>query len=291
MNNNCFPFSFSDGTVELKIFKTGRELKLRNTASASSDPENLRGIHTHFTYEVFFVTEGTLELVTDRDTAVYERTTVILPPKLQHYSISSGEGSFCLLFSTEDPQLRQLLDPDVRTLPLDGTDAFYIHRAAACLKEPLPDIQEIRLLIRLLFHRILRSLLPQKTSGNPERSCGHTNAIEQYLNNHLSEKITLADVAAHVYLSPRQVSRIVSKEWGCTLVELVTEKRLDRARILLEKTELKIDEIARRTSVGSTNYFYTLFKRRYGLSPLQYRKAFGSQDRSRSPEDTVSSNR
>ena len=278
MNNNCFPFSFTDGAIELKIFKTGRELKLRNATAASRDPENLRGIHSHFTYEVFLVTEGTLELVTDRDTTVFERTTVILPPKLRHYSVSSGEGSFCLLFSTEDKHLQQILNPGIHTLPLDQTDAFYIHRAATCLMDPQPDIQEIRLLLQLLFHRILVLLVPQQDAENLEPDCGHINTIEQYLNNHLSEKISLADVASHVYLSTRQVSRIVSKEWGCTLVELVTQKRLDRSRILLEKTDLKIDDIARRTFVGSPNYFYALFKRKYGLSPLQYRKRFALQE-------------
>ena len=290
MNNNCLPFSFTDGVLELKVFKTGRDLKLHSTATTSRYPENLRGIHSHFTYEVFFVTEGTLELVTEQDTTVFERAIVILPPKLRHYSVSSGDGNFCLLFSTEDPQLRQILDPEIKKLPLDIPDAFYIQRAAACLREPQPDIHEIRLLIRLLFHRILMLLLPQQDTKNTEPDCGHVNTIEQYINNHLSEKISLADVAAHVYLSTRQVSRIVSKEWGCTLVELVTQKRLDKSRILLEKTDLKIEDIARRTFVGSPNYFYAMFKRKYGFSPLQYRKRFGAQNHHCEPKDSDAHN-
>ena len=277
MNNSCFPFSFTDGDVELKVFKTGRALELRSTDTARQDPEVLRGIHSHFTFEVFFVTEGTLELVTDRGTAVYERKTVILPPKLRHYSLSFGEGSFCLLFSTESLRLRRLLEADTRVLQLSDEDSFYIRRAAACLNSAPPDIGEARLLIRLLFHRIFAQLLPQQPAENETRSCGHVNAIEQYLNSHLSERITLSDVATHVYLSTRQVSRIVAKEWGCTLVELITDKRLDKARLLLEKTDLPIDGIARQASVGSPNYFYALFKRKYGLSPLQYRKACPSR--------------
>jgi len=272
MNNSCFPFSFTDGDVELKVFKTGQALELRSTDASRRDPEVLRGLHSHFTFEVFFVTEGTLELVTDRDTAVYERKAVILPPKLRHYSLSFGEGSFCLLFSTENLRLRRLLEADTLALPLSAEDIFYIRRAAACLKPPQPDIGEARLLIRLLFHRILGQLLPQPPAGTEGRNCGHINAIEQFLNSHLSERITLSDVAAHVYLSSRQVSRIVAKEWGCTLLELITDKRLDRARLLLEKTDLKINEIARRSAVGTPNYFYALFKRKYGISPLQYRK-------------------
>ena len=47
------------------------------------------------------------------------------------------------------------------------------------------------------------------------------------------------------------------------------------ASTLIKNTAIPISEIAKQTNLGSENYFYTLFKKRYGISPLQYRKTYG----------------
>ena len=277
------PFAYTLWDIRLNVFKTGRSLRLKNELRSARDPDNLKGIHSHFTYEVFFVTEGALELVTDKETTVYERKIVIIPPKLRHYSFVKEEGSFCLLFSLEkgqsehDPRtraLKALLDSGICQLELDADLAFYIVQAAKKLEEGTEDAcREAKLLMELLFTRIIAALLPREASPSVvEDPSGHMNAIEQYINNHIAQRITLGDIAAHVYLSTRQVSRIIRREWGCSLVELVTEKKLASAEIMLKKTDMKITDIATYVNVGSVNYFYTLFKSRYGMSPLQYRK-------------------
>lgn len=275
------PFSYRISGMRIKVFQTGKSLRLKNSLNSARDPWNLRGIHSHFAYEAFFVTEGQLELVTDRNTAVYERKIVIIPPKLRHYSFSSAEGSFCLLFTLEEGasdatalQLKAVLDQGICTLEMEEDSAFYITQAAQKLEQQEPVAgREVKLLLELLFCRILDKLLPEEKEEDISNTPpGHMNAIEQYINSHLSGKITLADVAEHVYLSTRQVSRIVAKEWGCSLVELVTEKKLAKAQMLLKNTDMKIAEIAALVNVGSSNYFYALFKRRYGMSPLQFRK-------------------
>ena len=64
----------------------------------------------------------------------------------------------------------------------------------------------------------------------------------------------------------------VKPECGCTLADLVKEKKLAIAKILLKNTDMKVSEIATQVNVGTENYFYMLFSQKYGLSPLQYRK-------------------
>lgn len=277
------PFAYNLWGVRLNVFKTGRSIRLKSGFRSARELESLKGIHSHFTYEAFFVTEGRLELVTDRETTVYERKIVIIPPKLRHYSFSREEGSFCLLFSLEKGQteqnpraaaLKELLDRGICQLELALDQAFYIIQAAKKLEEGTEDAgMEAKLLIELLFIRIISTLLPKEdyAQGVPKPS-SHMNTIEQYINANLSRKIALGDIAAHVYLSTRQVSRIIAKEWGCSLADLVTEKKLARAEMLLKNTDMRIADIAALVNVGTANYFYTLFKSRYGMSPLQYRK-------------------
>ena len=79
-------------------------------------------------------------------------------------------------------------------------------------------------------------------------------------------------MAAAVFLSPRQVARVVSATYGCSLSQLVNGKKLDAAQMLLRNTDLTVAEIATKIYLGAENYFYHLFKQRFGISPLQYRK-------------------
>ena len=62
------------------------------------------------------------------------------------------------------------------------------------------------------------------------------------------------------------------REYGKPLSKLVVEKKLHIARMLLKNTDLKINEVSARINIGTENYFYTMFKKYYGLSPMEYRK-------------------
>ena len=74
-----------------------------------------------------------------------------------------------------------------------------------------------------------------------------------------------------MYLSQKQVSRIVKKQYGCTFPELMNQKRMSVAVMLLKNTHLSVSEIAVRVGINNENYFYKLFKERCGVTPLKYR--------------------
>ena len=272
--------------MDLKVFRIGRTPGIKYLDTTEGKSSAMKTTHTHFTYEVFFVTQGQLELVTEENTRIYERKILIIPPKIRHYSVPSGAGCYCLLFSFENTKkqspwqvsIEEQLKSGICQLPLTDDSAFYIRRIAekcSCPGEATED--EIAHLASLLFYEIMADLLPEwhlrQDAG--KGSAKHIYEIEQYINSHIKEKITLSDIAQHIRLSQRQVSRVINKEYGCSLTELVTDKRLGSAEILIKSTSVSISEIAKQTNLGSANYFYTLFKKRYGISPLQYRKNYG----------------
>lgn len=272
--------------MALKVFRIGQTPGIKYLDPTAQNPSTIKTTHSHFTYEVFFVTEGELELVTERESRIYERKILIIPPKIRHYSVPSGVGSYCLLFSFEDTsQWRTLAEEQLKhnicQLPLSDESAFYIRKIAEKCSRPSETTEkEIMHLATLLFYEIMGGLLPQwhLWQDTGRGSTKHIHEIEQYINAHIKEKIVLSDIAAHISLSPRQVSRVINKEYGCSLTELVTDKRLGSAEILIKNTSIPISEIAKQANFGSENYFYTLFKKRYGVSPLQYRKTYGKQE-------------
>ena len=272
--------------IKLKVIRVGKSVRLVSQGVATP---KIRRIHSHFTYEAFFVTEGSLEIVTDAESITYERGVVIIPPHIGHYTVPKSNGCFCLLFSLESSSknknrcasIQKKLDDGVCRMPISTDMEYYISALARKSEEETAmSEKDVELLASLIFNELVNLLAPE-TGNSYVRSAEskHIGAIETYINDNFYKKIRLSDVAAQVYLSDRQVSRILQKEYGCTLSELVNEKKLASAKMMLKNTDAKISEIASHVNLGAENYFYMLFKKKYGVSPLQYRKQIRTKDK------------
>jgi AraC-like DNA-binding protein len=95
--------------------------------------------------------------------------------------------------------------------------------------------------------------------------------VTRYIGEHLTDDISLADAASAAFLSPNHLAHLLKKETGHTFTELVTERRLARARELLARTTNRIADIAHACGFADEAYFTRRFKRWSGLSPRAYR--------------------
>jgi YesN/AraC family two-component response regulator len=91
----------------------------------------------------------------------------------------------------------------------------------------------------------------------------------QFINSH-PESITLKETAAHFSYHPNYISTLLHKELGKTFSEIVLEKRMDKAVILLKGTTLSIEEIAAMLGYSNHSNFYKAFKNYFGSSPRDY---------------------
>lgn len=282
--NQLQPIDICAFNLRLKILRAGETIEIPSNIHQTPDVEAVRGFYTHFTYEILFVTEGCIDLVTAEGMKTYKRSVLIIPPRMQHLVNCRNPGCFSLLFSIEESRrynhgqrlLEEQLKQGVCALELTEEACFYIRTLSEKSLKDSPTLeQECILLANLLFYDILKQLLPcQKPVGQREKgNAKHIFKIERYINANLSQKITLQKVADHMHLSTRQVARIVEQEAGCTLAELVTEKKLVYAERMIKKSNMSIEEIADRMAFGGS-YFYTLFKKKYAMTPLQYRKKY-----------------
>lgn len=93
-----------------------------------------------------------------------------------------------------------------------------------------------------------------------------------YISEHLTEELTVSNIAAMLYITPNYFSRLfkrVTKE-GCN--EYIVRKRIEKAKSLLETTSLKTGKIAMMVGYRDTNYFSLAFKKHTGKSPTKYRE-------------------
>jgi YesN/AraC family two-component response regulator len=98
--------------------------------------------------------------------------------------------------------------------------------------------------------------------------------LQSFITEHMSEDLSLDELAARANLSSNYVSTLFGTITGESFTEYLNRIRLEHAALMLvSKERLSVAEIA--TSVGYRNsqYFCTKFKTKFGITPLQYRNS------------------
>ena len=96
-------------------------------------------------------------------------------------------------------------------------------------------------------------------------------AIE-HIQSRYCENLSIADLAAEARLSPYHFIRSFKRSVGAPPHQYLTRVRLERARVLLETTNLAITEVAFEIGYHSPGHFARLFRRSYGMTPTAYRR-------------------
>ena len=78
-------------------------------------------------------------------------------------------------------------------------------------------------------------------------------------------------------MSTRSFSRRFVAETGVSPMQWLTRQRILHARLLLETTDLPIDEVARQCGFSSATLFRHHFAQEVGVAPTQYRKSFACE--------------
>ena len=107
-----------------------------------------------------------------------------------------------------------------------------------------------------------------------QRERGSLSALLDKMTRRLSERLRITELARLAAMSERTFMRRFRAATGMTPADWITRVRVDRARELLEGTELSIDQIAARAGLGTATTLRHHFRRKVGVSPLEYRRQF-----------------
>ena len=117
-----------------------------------------------------------------------------------------------------------------------------------------------------LFMHIARRYRLEKPDVAADSLSGR---IIQYIHSH-PETVTLKEIADHFSYHPNYISTLLHQELGKTFSQIVLEKRMDRAVILMKGTTLSIEEIAAMLGYSNHSNFYKAFREYYGKTPREY---------------------
>ena len=164
------------------------------------------------------------------------------------------------------PPLMQFEDPMLRSVML---------RFQAILDDPTLDMPGYaETLGELLVFELARVTSGQRDprSAHPGLTERQVRLITDYMDGHLDEKMTVAELAALVDLTRYHFIRSFKQSTGMPPHQYMIRRRIDRAKDMLAERSASVAEIAERTGFGSTVQLTRAFRRIVGATPTAFRR-------------------
>lgn len=97
--------------------------------------------------------------------------------------------------------------------------------------------------------------------------------VKEYIKNNYQGQISMEKLGTRLNLSPNYIRAIFKAETGQTILEYIMDYRFSTACSLLKDKNLKVREVSRQVGYDNVSYFCSVFTKRYGVSPSEYRNS------------------
>lgn len=127
--------------------------------------------------------------------------------------------------------------------------------------------------IKELLLETLNQLI-QKIEGEQESPKHAIHLVDKYIKEHYKEDLSLNILAEKVYLTPRYLSSLFIQETGYGINKYIKNVRMEKAKELLLKTNLKVSDISQEVGYSNVSYFCKSFQEDFGSTPDKYRQHY-----------------
>lgn len=263
--------------------------------------QNLRmNFHNHNSTEIMYVISGEcrveLKLETGiKSVAMKKSEFILLDGNVPHRLIVDEVA--CRMLNVEFhfserqdifPSMKELAEkeealaalirfPDSYLVLADPDELYHV------LKSLVFELDNQRLetgvMVGLLFMQLLiriSRLWEQFKEGQPQTDYYIKQCI-QFLQHNYDRQIRVKEIAAHVNLHVGYLQRIFKSITSSTITEYLTSLRMEKAKLLLMRTDIPIIDISEYVGVGSRQHFHSLFKQYTGRTPVTYRNSVDKQ--------------
>ena len=233
-------------------------------------------VHTHNINELYYLTSGSINYFIGQETYhVSAGDFVIIPAGVPHKTAMSLHRARILIhfgssYIIEESIFKKLSKIRVYTLnPETVADIkTLINKIQFELDQSLPYSKTIcAYALNEIFALLCRNQGENKNNRLKNRAIF---AAEEFIKENYMRKLTLEDIANHVFLSKNYFSKLFNKQNGISVTEYITIIRIQKAAELLESGVSSITAVAEQTGFSDSNYFSAQFKKFKGQSPRKY---------------------
>lgn len=132
------------------------------------------------------------------------------------------------------------------------------------------SLEDIHAAVRDFCGMVMDELKKQSQQNGEQLS---RKVLEIIRTEYGNENLNLSDIGTRLHVSANYLSQLIRKDTGDSFVKLLTTRRMDSAKKLLETTALKVGEIAAQCGYSDPYYFSHCFKKHFGQTPISLRRA------------------
>lgn len=135
------------------------------------------------------------------------------------------------------------------------------------------------MLLTILLIKITELISTQNQYDNSYSSTDLLNLVYSYFHGASAyPKVKLCDVAKKAHMEPTAFSKLFKKKVGCGFSEIIQKIRFDKVAYLLETSDMSVNEIKKYVGYEDTKYFFESFKKRFSMTPQEYRKQVNTKN-------------
>lgn len=131
----------------------------------------------------------------------------------------------------------------------------------------------IQPLVLSLLH-LCRNVVNTRPDSRRPRAEFLYHSICNWVQDNYARPLSRESVATFFNITPNHLSRLFTRQGTMSFVEYVRWVRMAKARMILQKYHLSINEVAQRCGYQDSDYFCRLFRRQFGLTPGEYSARF-----------------
>ncbi len=217
-------------------------------------------------YDLTFVLRGSMTyLINGKECVLRENDAILLPPGTLRARQTGTEEvkyvsfNFTVVAGETLPKkyfLQNVISQDIRTL------------VRVFSQEHISPLYHSREKAHSVLNYILLELLDMIAF---ESNNQHVIEIIKFIDEHISEQITLGMVSAHVHLSREYIAYIFKKELHKTVIDYVNERKMLIAKNMILAGEASLRDIATNLGYENYSYFSRIFKKSFDVSPARFK--------------------
>lgn len=165
-----------------------------------------------------------------------------------------------------------MLLPQHQWINQEIQDALYRVTHTA-LDTPAYEIYFDLMVKTLLFHLLLQSVQPQPASPYTHHEIDGIHAAREMIRKNIRRHFIIREIAQKVGVNEFKLKNGFRELFGNGVYEYLRTERMQEARTLLDRAGHSIKEVASLTGYKSVNSFIKAFKKKYGLTPGEYRRS------------------
>lgn len=257
-------------------------IRLLYITKAHYDADWKSVMHTHPFTELFYVVSGEGNVIIEQEKFIVKADDfMIINPDVSHTEYGDGIHQLeYIVLGIEGIQF--LFDEDTAFRPYGlynfcsckNEIQYFLNHMLRELHNKNPYYKPFcHNMLECLIIFLMRQIKDVLSFESPKKAVRECRFIEQYLDKHFAEDITLQTLSDMTHLNKYYLVHIFREYKEISPINYLIQRRIQEAANLLETSDYSMSKIAHAVGFASQSYFSRVFRKEMGCSPNEYKKS------------------